>query len=201
MSRMPGRRWFYVTHPDVVVDPARPVPEWTLSERGRERMRSGLRQPWLGDVRSIHCSTERKAIDAASIWAGPLGLPVTSHADLGENDRSSTGFLPPDEFERTADAFFAEPQASVRGWERAVDAQRRVVAAVERIDREDATPGALAIIGHGAVGTLLHCHLAGRPIARQWDQPGRGGGNWYAFTLVPRAACSSWQPIDAEPAR
>lgn len=36
-----------------------------------------------------------------------------------ENDRSSTGFLPPEEFEVVADAFFAQPGVSVRGWETA----------------------------------------------------------------------------------
>jgi broad specificity phosphatase PhoE len=200
-ARVAGRRWFFVTHPQVVVDPALPVPRWTLSERGRARMRAGLGQPWLREVGSIHCSTERKALDAAAIWAEPLGLPLTPHADLGENDRSSTGYLPADEFERTADAFFAQPEASVRGWECAVDAQRRIVAAVNRIDREDDSPGVVAIVAHGAVGTLLYCDLAGQPISRRWDQPANGGGNWYAFTLMPRAACSHWQPIDAEPAQ
>ena len=32
-----------------------------------------------------------------------------------------------------ADAFFAKPEESVRGWERAVDAQARVAAAVDDI--------------------------------------------------------------------
>jgi hypothetical protein len=31
-----------------------------------------------------------------------------SFANLGENDRSATGFLAKDEFEATADAFFAQ---------------------------------------------------------------------------------------------
>jgi hypothetical protein len=39
-----------------------------------------------------------------------------------------------------------------------------------------------------AVGTLLYCHLAAEPIARRWDQPPNGGGNYYRFTLSPRAA-------------
>jgi broad specificity phosphatase PhoE len=85
----------------------------------------------------------------------------------------------------------------VRGWERAVDAQQSVVAAVERIAREQTGDGAIAIIGHGAVGTLLYCHLSRRAISRQWDQPANDGGNWYAFTVDPPAALSHWQPIDA----
>jgi broad specificity phosphatase PhoE len=172
-----------------------PVPRWPLSELGKKRMRAGLRQPWLRDITSIYCSTEQKAIDGATILGEYLELPFAQMPELGENDRSATGFLPPDEFERVADEFFAKPTVSVRGWERAVDAQGRVVSAVERIAEQET--GVIAIVAHGAVGTLLYCHLAGEPIARRWDQPPNGGGNYFRFTLSPRAAQSWWQPIDA----
>ncbi len=187
----------FITHPDVRIDPAQPVVRWPLSERGIERMRTGLSQAWVRDVTAVHCSTEQKAIDGATILAAHLGLGYATHEDLGENDRSATGYLPPAEFERTADAFFAEPQASVRGWERAVDAQRRIVAAVERIAHAHTVGGLVAIVSHGAVGALLQCHLAGAPIARCWDQPASGGGNWFCFTLEPRALRSRWTALDA----
>ena len=38
-------------------------------------MRSGLRQPWVREIRSIYCSTEQKAIDAATILSEHLGVP------------------------------------------------------------------------------------------------------------------------------
>jgi broad specificity phosphatase PhoE len=192
-------RLVFITHPDVAIDPALPVPRWPLSERGLQRMRAALRQPWVPEVRAVHCSTEQKAIDAAAVLAGHLGLAFATHDDLGENDRSSTGYLPPPEFERMADAFFAAPQLSVRGWERAADAQRRIVAAVERIARLDDGPGCVAIVSHGAVGALLQCWLAGAPISRTWDQPGRGGGNWFGFSLAPRRLQTPWHPIDTDP--
>ena len=160
-------------------------------------MRAGLRQPWVRELTAIYCSTEQKAVDGAAILAGPLSLPFTPMDELGENDRSATGFLPPEEFERVADQFFAQPEVSVRGWERAADAQARVVEAVQRIAINEKSEGAVAIVSHGAVGTLLYCHLAGEPIARRWDQPANGGGNYYCFTLSPRAAHSWWKPIDA----
>ncbi len=158
-------------------------------------MRAGLRQPWVRDITSIYCSTEQKAIDGATILSEHVGVAFAEVAELGENDRSATGFLPPDEFERVADEFFARPEVSVRGWERAVDAQARIVKAVERIAEKE--NGVIAIVAHGAVGTLLYCHLAGEAIARRWDQPPNGGGNYFRFTLSPRAAHSWWQPIDA----
>ncbi|APW40808.1 histidine phosphatase family protein [Rhodoferax koreense] len=190
----------FITHPNVVISREVPVPRWPLSALGRERMTSGLRQPWLAEVRALACSSEQKAIDGAQILAQHLGLSIIQDAGLDENDRSATGFLPPPAFEAMADAFFAEPERSVRGWERAVDAQARVVAAVTRLlaaHRSQGETGALAIVSHGAVGTLLYCHLAGVPIDRRWDQPPNGGGNYFRFSLSPRAVDGWWRAFDA----
>src|SRR3954464_2143583 len=159
-------------------------------------MHAGLGQPWVRDVTAVYCSTEQKAIDGADILARHLSLSFFTVEDLGENDRSATGFLPPDEFERVADEFFGSPEKSIRGWQRAIDSQARVVRAVSRIENDDRTSGAIAIVSHGAVGTLLYCHLAGESSARRWHQPPNGGGNYYRFTLSPRAAHGWWQPFD-----
>lgn len=193
--------FYFITHPNVVISREVLVPRWPLSPLGRSRMQAGLAQPWVQNVGAVFCSTEQKAIDGAEILAGHLGLPWTELEALGENDRSATGFLPPDEFERVADQFFAQPSQSVRGWERAADAQARVVAAVQAVAAQAAhaalAPGqSVAIVAHGAVGTLLHCHLAGQPIARRWDQPPNGGGNYFGFTLSPKAVSGPWQALD-----
>jgi len=187
-----------VTHRDVVISREVPVPRWPLSERGLARMRAGLRQPWVDGVKAIYCSTEQKAIDGARVLAEHLGLPLTEVADLGENDRSATGFLPPAEFEAVADAFFAQPTQSVRGWERAIDAQARMVRAVEAIAAAERDTTRVAIVAHGAVGTLLYCHLAGLPIDRRWDQPPNRGGNYFGFNMQPRRVFAWWQAIDGD---
>lgn len=192
-----ARLFVFVTHPNVAIDPAVPVPQWPLSPRGRERMRQALRQPWVRGITAIYCSAERKAIDGARILGAHLGLTPRVHAALGENDRSSTGYRPPPEFERLADAFFSQPDVSVSGWERAVDAQQRIVQTLQAIDRNEPTAGPVAIVSHGAVGALLQCWLAGAPISRTWDQPGEGGGNCFSFTLRPPVLRSRWQAIDA----
>ncbi|MCZ4313903.1 phosphoglycerate mutase family protein [Comamonadaceae bacterium G21597-S1] len=191
------RQLVFITHPNVVISADVPVPRWPLSERGRERMRLGLRQPWIADVSAIYCSDEQKAIDTAAIVAQHRGLPVHERAALGENDRSATGFLPPPEFERMADAFFARPETSARGWERAIDAQRRIVAAVQAVVDADTSEGLIAIVSHGAVGTLLYCHLAGEPIDRRRDQPANGGGNFFRFSMTPPRVQDWWQAVDA----
>ncbi|MDB5894379.1 MAG: histidine phosphatase family protein [Rhodoferax sp.] len=190
---------YFITHPNVVIDRNVPVPRWPLSARGRERMTNGLRQPWVAGLGAVACSSEQKAIDGAEMLAAHLGLPfgaIGQDAGLDENDRSATGFLPPPEFEAMANAFFAKPEASVRGWERAVDAQARVVAAVTRALAAHRGPGDLAIVSHGAVGTLLYCHLAGVPIDRRWDQPPNGGGNYFRFALRPPWVDGWWRAFD-----
>lgn len=190
-----ARHVHFLTHPDVLIDPAVPVPDWPLSERGRDRMRAVLDQPWIAGIGSLFCSTERKARDGAAILAEALGLPVTELAELGENDRSSTGYLPKLEFEAMADAFFARPQESVHGWERAADAQRRIVAALDEVLRR-APEGDIAIVSHGGVGALLLRHLQGQPISRAADQPAGQGGHFYSFTAGDRRLLHGWRSID-----
>ncbi len=143
----------------------------------------------------ILSSEETKAIETADILAGAAGIRVEVIAGAHENDRSATGFLPPPEFETAADWFFAHPHESFKGWERAIDAQARIVSAVDKVlaDHDPAVP--IAFVGHGGVGTLLKCHLQGRPIGRDGDQPG-GGGNLFRFTLADRAVSCDWTPIE-----
>lgn len=191
------RRAYFLTHPNVVMDAAVPVPQWPLSDLGKRRVRAGLEQPWVKELTAIYTSAERKALDTAAILAAHVGLACSVVEELGENDRSATGFLPPPEFERMADAFFANPDESIRGWESARHAQQRIVAAVARIVASDRTSGAIAIVSHGAVGTLLYCHLCGLAIDRAYDQPSNGGGNYYSFVLPAGRPEHRWRAIDA----
>lgn len=185
----------YITHPQVVIDPDVPVPDWGLSDLGRRRTLQASQQPWAATLQRIVSSTERKAIETAEILAAIAGLAVETTVDMHENNRSATGFLPPPEFEKAADWFFAHPDESFNGWERAVDAQSRIVGVVEHIlhDHDPAVP--IAFVGHGGVGTLLKCHLAGLPIGRNQDQPA-GGGNLYAFSLADRVLACDWTKME-----
>src|SRR5262249_39166237 len=145
----PAQTVYFITHPDVRIDPTVPVPDWSLSARGRARMARALMLPWVSSVRALWCNTERKARDGARILAVHLRIPVTELAELGENDRSATGYLPRSEFEIVANLFFAHPERSARGWERATDAQRRIVSAVNRVLVASAKCGGnIAIVSH-----------------------------------------------------
>ncbi|WP_189343900.1 MULTISPECIES: histidine phosphatase family protein [unclassified Mesorhizobium] len=186
---------YYITHPQVQIDADIPVSEWGLSELGRARANAMLDQPWVGSIRCIVPSGERKAIETAEVLAGRLNLTVEVRERMHENDRSATDFLPPPEFEAVADQFFANPHVSVRGWERAIDARRRIVSEVEAVLGSGET-GDIAFVGHGGVGTLLLLHLSGQEISRKADQPA-GGGNYFAYDIGARHLIHGWLPIDS----
>ena len=185
----------YITHPQVRIDPDVPVPKWGLSDIGRARTEEAAQADWARQLRRIISSDEVKAIETAEILAASAGAPVEILHGAHENDRSATGFLPPPQFEEAADWFFAHPEESFKGWERAVDAQARIVSLVTSV-LEDHDPGLpIAFVGHGGVGTLLKCHLGGSPISRSRDQPG-GGGNLFCFSLADRSISCDWTPFE-----
>ena len=197
----PGRAWHtrriallrYVTHPEVAVDPAIPVERWSLSSAGLARARAMLDQPWVGELDRIVSSDETKAVQTAELLAEATGLRVEVRAGIGENNRTATGFLPPEEFETTADRFFAEPEESVRGWERAVDAQARIVDGLaDLLDPTDTR--STVVVGHGGVGTLWYCRLTGQPISRRSDQPGQG--HYFTVDVSTGQVLHAWRPID-----
>jgi broad specificity phosphatase PhoE len=192
-------RALYVTHPQVNMDASVPVPLWGLSPLGRERALAFAARAIVPPEAMIFSSRETKAMELADILAAPLGALVLSDHLMGENDRSATGFLPPALFEATADRFFAEPKTSVDGWERAIDAQRRIVDTVATA--LNSVPAGIPAIfcGHGAVGTLLKCHVGRRPIARSEDQSrhaDRGGGNCFSFDLAAMQLGCEWTAME-----
>jgi broad specificity phosphatase PhoE len=178
----------------VNIDPAKPVPEWGLSDLGRSRAGLAARSPWLRNTALIVCSAERKAIDTAEIIAAQLGLGFEIRPEMHENDRSATGYLTQAEFQATAGRFFAEPEVSVRGWERAVDAQARIVREAEAVLARDQA-GDILFVGHGGVGTLLYCHYSRSAISRKLDQFG-GGGNYFTLHRQTREIVHHWRRIE-----
>lgn len=185
----------YLTHPQVRIDPSVPVPDWGLNGVGRARVHALAARNVMNGTTTIVSSAERKAVETAAPIAAALGIRPIVREAMHENDRSSTGFLAPDEFEQVADAFFAHPDTSIRGWERAVDAQARIARETEAV-LAGHHGGDVLLVGHGGVGTLLYCHLAGLPIDRCRDQPA-GGGNVLAFDLDAGRIIHGWLPMEA----
>jgi broad specificity phosphatase PhoE len=175
------------------------MPRWGLSASGRSRAERFANHPLVNGVTRIVSSTETKALELAAILAAACGAHVDSGDKFGENDRSNTGFVPAERFERLVDALFAHPDESAEGWETARDAQRRVVGAFDGVLAEHDPAKPIAFTGHGAVGTLLKCHLGGLAIARSEDQRrigNPGGGNVFVVRLRDRKLVTDWIPME-----
>ncbi len=184
----------YVSHPEVLIEPHVPVPQWSLSEKGRQRVKAFAPKLAACGFGRIVSSDETKALETAELLGQIIGVAVQAIPEMGENDRSATGFVPPEHFERLADAFFAQPEISIRGWETARAAQIRIVNAVNRVLATHGRATPILFIGHGAVGTLLQCHLKGAPIDRRHDQ--NGAGNCFAFALASGKLLCEWTAME-----
>jgi broad specificity phosphatase PhoE len=185
----------YITHPQIRIEPNIPVPQWGLSDIGRARTAQTATHPWVKKLGRIVSSSEVKAVETADILAEAAGVLTEQVEAMHENDRSATGFLPPSAFENAADWFFAHPFESFHGWERAIDAQSRIVSAIDTVLADHNPDVPIAFVGHGGVGTLLKCHLTGQAIARSFDQPA-GGGNLFCFTLADRRVSCDWTAME-----
>lgn len=181
------------------MDAAVPVPLWGLSPEGRARAEAFAGRGVVPLGAMVFSSRETKALELAELVAAAAGTPVFADHLMGENDRSATGFLPPSLFEAHADRFFAQPQQSIDGWERAIDAQARIVSTI-RTALAAVPAGVPAIFcGHGAVGTLLKCRIGGRRISRDEDQSRigvLGGGNGFIFDLAAKQLLTDWTPME-----
>ncbi|WP_254684949.1 histidine phosphatase family protein [Tateyamaria omphalii] len=93
---MPKSVLRYLSHPQVQIDPAVDITEWSLNDVGRARIASlaAVALDRLSDTVAVYSSPERKARDAAEPIASALDLTVQIAPDSYENDRSSTGYLP-----------------------------------------------------------------------------------------------------------
>jgi len=185
----------YLSHPQVCIDPSTPVPEWSLNEVGKNRVELLAKSGVLANTQLLVSSAETKAIETASPLVAAIQCQFEIREKMHENDRSATGFLPPDEFEAVADQFFAHPTKSVRGWETAQAAQSRIVSEVE--DCLSKNPeGDILFVGHGGVGTLLFCHLSDHHISREFDQGPGGGGCYFEFSGLQERPKQSWQALE-----
>jgi len=189
---------YFVTHPEVRIDPAIPVPDWQLSEPGWRRIRSFCARPELSRVSDVHVSNERKALDCAEALMAARRLSFRIDPRLGENDRSSTGYVAPPEFWEIVARFFDRPHESILGWERAADAQNRIREAVWDCVANGSGGGDVCIFSHGGVGTLFLCDLLNEPISRVRSQPISGGGCYFAFVAETKALVHDWRDIAQE---
>lgn len=183
---------YFITHPDVLIDPSIEVTKWGLSKLGRLKLQKMLEQRWIKSIDIIFSSKETKAREAAEILAKHLGKGFNQIKELGEIDRSSTGYLS-EEFEKVVDDFFAYPDKSVRGWEKAKDAQRRIVKVVSSTIKQNPNKN-IAIVSHGGVGALYLAYLLKKPISCLFNQPGQG--HYLCVDIRTNRLVHKWKPIE-----
>jgi broad specificity phosphatase PhoE len=183
-------KFYFLTHPEVQINPEIPVPQWSLSKEGWNRVSALFRYEWLREINLIYSSEELKAHQTAEIIANHLGLEVYTHSRLGEVDRSSTGYLQEEELKKTVKAFFEHPEKSVAGWESAELAQKRIATCVRRII-ETNPQSTIAIVSHGMVGALLFSHLKNLPIDMRYMQ--QDLGSYFIYDLEMDHMAQEWR--------
>lgn len=185
----------FITHPSVVISPNVPADEWSLSEKGIEETNRLLEKSFWKEVGAVYASTEPKAFAVAEMVREKFGLPYTEVGAIKEIDRSATGFLPYDEYMEVIEEFYRNPQVNVRGWESAEHARQRMKTAIS--DLMNAHQGEIvAVIGHGASGTLLACEVQGIPST--FEQDPKQTGCFMEIDWDKQNILSPWQTYAGE---
>ena len=160
-----------VKHSVPHIDAERPANTWKLSEEGRLRAHrlAELLESYEPEV--IVSSAEPKAKQTADILAVHFQLPIQTHPDLHEHDRSHVPFLPHDAFQSSIREFFQKPGELVFGGETADQAHARFYRAVHLILNEHLDKTIL-IVTHGTVLSLFVSRLTGSSDLELWNQLG-----------------------------
>lgn len=174
LKSIPMKTVCFLTHPDVLLNQAVPITEWGLSESGRKKAVRVSDRKWISKVEEIYSSKETKARETAQIISNKLNVECIFVEELGEIDRSSTGYMELEKFKEAVDSFFSEPRASHRGWETAVQAQKRITSIVFDRIVKNSIARRLLIVSHGGVGALLMADLLEKSISREYCQESQG---------------------------
>lgn len=151
---------YFITHPQVNIIQGIPIDKWALSHEGIASCDRLASLDFWNNIDVIYSSPEKKALQTTKIIAKKNRILVKKKHSLREFDRSSTGFLQPTTYMNAIESFYANPELSHRGWETANSASERIYACVNSIFNQDNHKN-IAIIGHGATGTLLVCKILG----------------------------------------
>lgn len=181
---------YFITHPAVNIDPSIAANKWSISEEGWRQVRNLSNQPFWKEVDAIFASTEQKANKAAEFWSKKFNIPLEIVDGIQEIDRSSTGFLPEDEFVKIVNEFYTNPDEKVRGWESANECLDRMVKAIDKIIAGNNGKN-IALVSHGAVGNLYTCHIQGIKPSRLKGQTKIG--SWFVLDLSARKIISVWR--------
>lgn len=148
---------FLVRHAPVELDLVVPAEHWTLSEEGRELAQRLAALPVLADLQIVWSSPEPKAQATAQPLVDLHSCTFLIHPHLAELQRGPSNLPDRVAYEAAVRRAFANPETSSGGWERACDAQQRIIKAVNEIGGQASGPA--AIVSHGLILSLLVAHL------------------------------------------
>jgi broad specificity phosphatase PhoE len=150
---------FLVRHAPVALDLAVPAEHWTLSDEGRELAQRLAALPILAELQTVWSSPEPKAQATAQPLVDLHGTTFLIHPDLVELQRGPSNLPDHGAYTAAVCQAFANPETSSNGWERACDAQRRIVTTIREIVVQASGPA--AIVSHGLILSLLVAYLRG----------------------------------------
>ena len=145
---------------------------WPLSERGESQVRKLAGAPFWDEVKTIISSDEPKAVATVSPIAAERRIPLQMHQGLRELCRTAVWL---EDYEARVLDVFQKPALSIEGWERASDAQARILATLEELLLKfDGAP--FAVVSHGMVMALLLATVYNRlgQVFDMWQQIGFG---------------------------
>ena len=149
-------RVILVRHARSRVDPARPPPEWGLTEDGRRAAGRLAALALLDHATGYYAGPEPKMVQTLEPAAAQRGRVVDQEAGFAES--ASEGWLGEAEFRETVRRFFARrAEAPAPGWEPADAVAARFEAAIERclvehpvvVTPGHALPGTFAVASGG----------------------------------------------------
>lgn len=124
---------------------------WPLSDRGEEQAHAIAGAPFWDEIQAIISSDESKAIATVSHIVHERRIPLFYDPRLRELKRPDERV---EDYEARVLEVFQKPAMTVGGWERAVDAQARMIACFEEmVARYGETP--FAMVSHGMTLALL----------------------------------------------
>ena len=142
---------YLIRHAETQQDTGAEASQWVLSERGEEQVELLSQQSFWAEVKAVISSPERKAIATVQDIAFEKKIPFSTHDCLRELQRTPEYIA---DYDARVLEVFEQPARSIGGWERAADAQARIMRCVEELIAAHAE-APIAICSHGMALALL----------------------------------------------
>lgn len=155
---------YFITHPNVQVNPELPPDQWSLSQKGYQRLDQLSQESFWLEVQHIFASYDNRGQETGKYLAQKHNLPLQQFPGLHEYERRESPFLSLNDLRIAMRMFFKRPKESIFGWERALDAQNRIRNTLHQLIDEYPDLDTIAICSHGVIGSLLRSELMGHPI-------------------------------------